>query len=329
MALNFSQALMEAKRRAQLSGRPLSRQEASGIAEGYANTASERLARAKTVALQEEQNRTNLLAVQQQNEQAAVNAQLAQDALDAKTAKDAADAKLAQDAFDAKTAKDAADAKLAQEAFDAKLAQDAADFAQRQFETNAQMAAAEKAAKLAATGQKITAGVGGAVAGGAAGGAIGGMISGAEAGSVAGPWGTAIGAAVGLVAGLVGANNSYLCTETNKQAGLNKTSVQFLNTFKEYAEKNHKGVLDFYLRVGPRIVKAIEKNKGEETKQFYDDLKDKMVGPVIELTRSGNLELAFQLYQEMTLDLIFTFTPELFKEAETVIKSDEGLKEAA
>jgi len=53
--LNFAQALMEAKRRAQLSGRPLSRQEAAGIAEGYAESASSRLARAKALSLQEQQ----------------------------------------------------------------------------------------------------------------------------------------------------------------------------------------------------------------------------------------------------------------------------------
>jgi len=309
--LNFSQALMDAKRRAQLSGRPLSRQEASGIAEGYASSAAERLAKAKTVALQEEQTRTNLLAVQQQNEQAAVAA------------------KLAQETFDAKVAQDAADAKLAQETFDAKVAQDARDFQQRQFETNAQMAAAEKAGKLAATGQKITAGVGGAVAGGTAGGAIGGMISGGQAGSVAGPYGTVIGAVVGLVAGLVGANNSYLCTETNKQSGLEDASVQFLNTFKKYADKNHKGVLDFYLRVGPGITKAIEEREGEFTKQFYDNLKVSMIGPVIDMIIKGEFEEAFQLYQKTTLDLILMFTPELYKEAETVKKIDEGLKEAA
>ncbi len=49
---NFTQALMEAKRRAQVSGRPLTRNETSGIAEGYASVASERLARSKALANQ-------------------------------------------------------------------------------------------------------------------------------------------------------------------------------------------------------------------------------------------------------------------------------------
>jgi len=69
MALNFSQMLMEAKRKAQLAGRPLTRQETSGIAEGYASSASERLARAKTVANQEKGLSLEEERIKQQNEQ--------------------------------------------------------------------------------------------------------------------------------------------------------------------------------------------------------------------------------------------------------------------
>ncbi|MCK9276381.1 MAG: hypothetical protein M0P57_14985 [Syntrophales bacterium] len=55
MSLNFSDALMEAKRRAQLQGRPLAKQEAAGIAEGYAESATDRLTKAKQMALQEQE----------------------------------------------------------------------------------------------------------------------------------------------------------------------------------------------------------------------------------------------------------------------------------
>lgn len=40
--LNFSDALMEAKRRAQLQGRPISQQEVTGISEGFARSAAEK-----------------------------------------------------------------------------------------------------------------------------------------------------------------------------------------------------------------------------------------------------------------------------------------------
>ena len=57
---NFTQKLMEAKRRARLMGRPLARSEVAGISAGYAATASDRLAQHKTLALQEKMHTENL-----------------------------------------------------------------------------------------------------------------------------------------------------------------------------------------------------------------------------------------------------------------------------
>lgn len=54
MYMNFTQKLMEAKRRARLMGRPLAKSEVAGITAGYAATASERLARTKQLKLQKE-----------------------------------------------------------------------------------------------------------------------------------------------------------------------------------------------------------------------------------------------------------------------------------
>jgi hypothetical protein len=62
MAVNFTQALVNARRRASISGRPLSQQETAGIAAGEAATSSERAARLKSLRLQERQ-------LAQQNEQ--------------------------------------------------------------------------------------------------------------------------------------------------------------------------------------------------------------------------------------------------------------------
>jgi len=53
MYQNFTQKLMEAKRKARLAGHPLSKKEVGGIVSGYASGASERLARHKQLALQE------------------------------------------------------------------------------------------------------------------------------------------------------------------------------------------------------------------------------------------------------------------------------------
>ena len=53
MALNFTDQLMDVQRKARLTGAPLSPQAIRGIAEGYADSTSARLARSKTLELQE------------------------------------------------------------------------------------------------------------------------------------------------------------------------------------------------------------------------------------------------------------------------------------
>lgn len=57
MLTNFTNALMDLKRRSSLQGRPVSRNESAGIAEGFANTASERLSRKKQLQIQEKELR--------------------------------------------------------------------------------------------------------------------------------------------------------------------------------------------------------------------------------------------------------------------------------
>lgn len=53
MAVNLSDALLQARRRAQLQGRPLSSAEMGGITSGWADSASTRLARARQLGIQE------------------------------------------------------------------------------------------------------------------------------------------------------------------------------------------------------------------------------------------------------------------------------------
>jgi len=77
---NFAQILMEAKRKAQLTGRPLTQQETSGIAQGYAESSSERNVRAQTIANQEKEiaQREKLQATELQAAKERQAAELAQ-----------------------------------------------------------------------------------------------------------------------------------------------------------------------------------------------------------------------------------------------------------
>ena len=362
--LNFSQALMEAKRRARLSGRPLSQQESSGIAEGYAAQASDRLAKAKQLSLQEGQFNETMAYNRERDELnreaeekagmvgSAVN--LGTTAATLYTLKGLAGKKAAP--IVGKTAGAVAGNQWAAPAAGPEWAAPAAG------PGGAIQPAATGAVAPGATTGSVVSGIGSGVATAApyyalakAGGAIGreqfpkGTPGHKISESLERPlnveqywakqaWGDvpAVERALDLLNPLAPLERwvsdslgSYLCTATTKHSGLDKESVQLLNTFKKYAGKHHKGVLEFYLRVGPRIVAAIEEAEGEDTKQFYNDLKASMIKPVIDFTKEGELELAYQLYKKTTLDLVSLFIPELFEEFSTVIKIDEGLKEAA
>ncbi len=67
MALTFTESLMEAKRRAQLQGRPLSSQETSGIVEGWAASASDRTFRKESLDTQKSQFAEQLVFEKQKN----------------------------------------------------------------------------------------------------------------------------------------------------------------------------------------------------------------------------------------------------------------------
>ena len=67
--LNITDALMDAKRRARLSGRPISKQETAGIVAGAADSASARVARGKGIAIQEKRTALEETRMKQQETQ--------------------------------------------------------------------------------------------------------------------------------------------------------------------------------------------------------------------------------------------------------------------
>ena len=227
---SFTDLLMTAKRRAQLSGRPLTSRETSGIAEGYAATATDRLIRMKTLE-------------------------------------------------------------------------------ERKRRTDAELKAADEAKEREKRGT-IGAGVGG-LAGYALAGTLG----------VTGPVGFIGGMMVGEMLG-----GTWLCTETKKHSGLTDEQTKTLDKFRAYAKEHHPGWLEFYIRIGPEIVKAINETEGQS---FYDNLKESMIEPVIAFFDNDRKEDAFIAYKLYVIACIKEYTPQHIKEAEAVDKVDLGLKEAA
>jgi len=68
MPLNFSDALSNVKKKAQLEGRPLSQQEVSGVAEGYSENASVRLTRIKGLELAKQKHEETLAAQKKEHD---------------------------------------------------------------------------------------------------------------------------------------------------------------------------------------------------------------------------------------------------------------------
>ena len=85
---SFTDALGQWKRRARLTGRPVTQNEVAGIAEGFADSASERLNRAATIANQEKQLELNAQEQAWRQQDALEQRRLAKEALDAEKQSD-------------------------------------------------------------------------------------------------------------------------------------------------------------------------------------------------------------------------------------------------
>jgi hypothetical protein len=158
-------------------------------------------------------------------------------------------------------------------------------FAEQKRVTNLEIAATRERDKALERQGKIQSTVGGAVLGGTAGAALGGSIAAGAAGtalagqaaalgSAAGPVGAIVGAVIGFVAG-----GSWICTEVNKTIELSPDTLQTLKSFKDYAKKNHRPLLKWYLSNGPEIVMNIN---NKEKAQFYEAINKDMIEPVCE-----------------------------------------------
>lgn len=211
----------------------------------------------------------------------------------------------------------------------------AATMQQRREENLAQMKAAEDARKDQARQQgAVMGGVGGYFAGQALGGLLGGGAAGMSAGTAlslaggtsamtavgggvagGGGLGATLGAAAGpigiVVGGLLGAllGDSYLCTQTNRQAGLDRSEVEDLHAFRRYAERHHNEWLRWYLGIGPALVERIRWETAEA--RFYENIRETMIRPVCRLTRGGRPEAAFQIYRRMAVRFCGRWAPGL------------------
>ena len=134
-----------------------------------------------------------------------------------------------------------------------------------------------------------------------------GIGAGAAAGSMFGPVGAVIGGVLGGAAAAI--KNTWLCTKTKELVGMTEHEWETIGQFREYALENHSDWLNVYVDIGPAL---LEKINGDE--EFYSNLKDKFIDPVIKLTDGGFMEAAYLTYKSVVMDLIDKYDPELTKE---------------
>lgn len=259
MALTFTEALMQAKRKSHLSGRPLSKMEASGIAEGYAAKAGDQAYRLRALTQEKDISEERLLHE-----------------------KDIQSKALEQQKF------------LQAETLAQQKELESQRLAQRKREQDDMRDAAESEGRMT--------------------GAIGGAIAG---GSIGGPIGAVVGGIVGFVAG-----GSYLCNTTHKNAGLNKDILRALSRFRAYVLEHHKEPLRFYLKHGPALIKAISEQE-KNLQEFYKNLKENFVIPIVVLSDSSHQEEAYQVYTKTTSELIKKYLPDVYDEGMKIVKNDQ------
>lgn len=112
-----------------------------------------------------------------------------------------------------------------------------------------------------------------------------------------------------------GVTGTWLCTEVGRNVGLTDEDNSLLSILRRYSIKYHNGWMRAYWNEGPKLVEAI-KDQEQEVTPFYKELKIKMVIPVLNLVRAGELEEAFNLYKDATVGLFQKYSPKVeIKEA--------------
>lgn len=220
---NFTTALSEAKRKAALQGRPITKQETSGIAAGFADTANARLTRGRQLELQEsaQQQQERLARAQMSNQASMQQASLAAQERQNELARQLQREQLAQ-----------------------QKALEEARMAEQQRITNYQMEQAEDANKWSVADTVQT--------------GLGGVMLAKE---LFGEGGFGSDVVSWASEALGGGDWSWLCDKTAETVGISFGDSKALAKLRKYASDKHGDLFKYYLKIGPELVKAIDGGK--------------------------------------------------------------------
>ena len=115
---------------------------------------------------------------------------------------------------------------------------------------------------------------------------------------------------------------TWYCTEVASAVKFDKETHILLKEFMKYSKKNHRKVVEYYLKTGPEVVKYIyEANEDNPFIEMYETL----VKPVIVFMKTGEYEKAYQHYAEFGDKLCHDYTPHLVEEWTIIYRNDTKL----
>ena len=128
-----------------------------------------------------------------------------------------------------------------------------------------------------------------------------------------------IGAVIDAGSDVIG---TWYCTEVASAVKFDKETHILLKEFMKYSKKNHRKVVEYYLKTGPEVVKYIyEANEDNPFIEMYETL----VKPVIVFMKTGEYEKAYQHYAEFGDKLCHDYTPHLVEEWTIIYRNDTKL----
>jgi hypothetical protein len=102
---------------------------------------------------------------------------------------------------------------------------------------------------------------------------------------------------------------TWLCTEVSNRIGFDEEDFTEMKKLRKYTLKNHRDFLGAYMLKGKALVQAI--NATEDPIEFYTELKEAMIVPILDLIKEDEMEKAFEKYRDDTNALIKKYAPEL------------------
>ena len=284
--LNFTDALMESKRRARLQGREVTQQEAAGISEGVAKSAGDRSVQIEQLAQNKEQYERSLA---QREKEFGQSYELQERGFDEQIKNNEKQYGMAVRTLEAQISQ-YEQSSAAQQAQFGKQMKFQIDQSAKQVKQYEQQLATQKKQfrdqyaaqqrnfdlQLAEDRRKTDAQI--------------------------------------AAANNQGGSGTWICTATKDNAGLTPREEKTIKLFRKYVRENFSAEFSIYLKEGPKLIYAIAAEQ-KDIMGFYQRIRQTLIEPVVRLSDEGDYMGAYELYKSVTILLASIYVPDVLEKA--------------